>query len=83
MSNKKPNPNAKTTDNVFTSGINKLFPKQKTQYEPKADNNILKVEEQCLYALSAADRENTGRTSGAWWFIWMTVFSIFLFGYFT
>ena len=77
--NKHPKKNASTTENMLISGVKQVFPKEATGVEPQADNNILKVTEHCLYALSSADRENTGRANGAWWFIWMMVFMIGLY----
>ena len=79
--NKRPKQNAKTTENVLISGVKQVFPKESSGVKPQADNNVLKVTKHCLYALSSADRGNTGRVSGAWWFIWMTVFMTYLLGY--
>ena len=76
---KTPNPDAETNESILISGVNQLNPKKKTGVEPHADNNVLRVTDHCLYALTSTDRESTGRTSGAWWFIWMTVFLIELF----
>jgi len=68
---KTPNPDAETNESILISGVNQLNPKKKTGVEPHADNNVLNVTNHCLYALTSTDRESTGRTSGAWWFIWM------------
>jgi len=76
---KQLNLDAETNNNIFTSGVNQLLPKQKIDIEPHADNNVLNVTNHCLYALTSTDRESTGRGSGAWWFIWMTVFLIELY----
>ena len=62
--NKRPKQNAKTTENILISGVKQVFPKESSGVKPHADNNVLKVTEHCLYALSSADRENTGRANG-------------------
>ncbi len=79
--NKTPKKNASTTKNMLTSGVKQVFPKESTGVAPQADNNVLKVTEHCLYVLSAADRESTGRASGAWWVVWATIFMTYLLSY--
>ena len=73
---KTPNPNAETNEGILTSGVHQLNPKKETGVEPHADDNILKVTDYCLYALTSTDRDSTGRGSRAWWFILIMVFLI-------
>lgn len=78
---KKPNKIAKAMESALVSDNQTIKPTDRFAVEPKADKNILKVDEYCLYALHGGDQESYGRHNGAWFIIFGTIFMVYLAGY--